>query len=779
MLNGVHFYHATIKRVVSVFGTIFNNIRVGRHNGNNISNIARVPISYGPRQKFLARVNEKLDEQKVAIKLPRMSFEITSIDYDTSTKLNRMNTTLLPTDSNSPLKRKKQYQSVPYILGMQLNIMARNQEDALQVLEQILPTFTPEYTVTIKDIEGPGSKTDVPFILNSVSLQDDYEGDFQGRRTIVYTLDFTVKIRFAPDTSSANIIKKVETHIADFTNVSTAEAKPLSTVHVRADSPADTIQTFTTLIDPATNHTVTLYPNTIDVNGLGILNSILTASIASGGSADFDRVETEDFSTVYTRLSGTGGSGKNALFAANVNTLTGATTSVDISLAGLQFVVGDTITINDSPYDTTPLVLSVSSVDTPAGVGQSPNMSPTVGDNGSPLDQYGAITGITITSGDGANASVTSNFSPSYEREVAGTVSNNTPQIINEGEVEAPTGEGAVFNVKLNKLGAVTGFDILDGGFNYDTPNQITISGELLGEDDKEHLIEIDSPHTTGGTGRELSVSFKLQSKDGSLTDLEILDGGHMYTEGDLITIDRGLVQANSPSVNSTPAADVVLRVIETDQSPSQQFDEVEGDDTPSIVGTVSFLKFVSGDSPIHTDRVVGLWDSPYTDLVINVDTVDSIQLDGIYTRNGTLNNRPKWVMTTPDAGGANDTPTNNSLTISYDGQAWVLTRYDSPNTIVLARNYNIQDIAPPPNEWEDVAKDGTSTITFNTNDDLKFPTGSILTGNLTATTSIVVSHDSPHKLIVNNLEQSYSDGEILSMENGNITRRVFNTELT
>ena len=124
MLNGVHFYHATIKRIVSVFGTIFNNIVVGRHSGDKISNIMRVPISYGPRAKFLDRMNQSLNNQKVAIKLPRMSFEITSIDYDTSTKLNKLNKTL--TTGDSPGNRTSMYQSVPYTLGMQLNIMARN-----------------------------------------------------------------------------------------------------------------------------------------------------------------------------------------------------------------------------------------------------------------------------------------------------------------------------------------------------------------------------------------------------------------------------------------------------------------------------------------------------------------------------------------------------------------------------------------------------------------------------------------------------------------------------
>ena len=121
MLSGTHFYHATIKRIVSVFGTIFNNIIIGRYDGTKMSNTMRVPISYGPRQKFLSRMNQDLGEQRVAIKLPRMSFEITSIDYDTATKLNKLNKTLTPHKNID--KKTTMFQSVPYTLGMQLNIL--------------------------------------------------------------------------------------------------------------------------------------------------------------------------------------------------------------------------------------------------------------------------------------------------------------------------------------------------------------------------------------------------------------------------------------------------------------------------------------------------------------------------------------------------------------------------------------------------------------------------------------------------------------------------------
>jgi len=234
MLSGKHFYNATIKRVVSVFGTLFNNIIIGRYDGTIMSQTQRVPISYGPRQKFLERAKQDLGEQRVAIKLPRMSFEITSITYDSSTKLNRMNKTI--SAGAGTATKNTTFQSVPYILGMQLNILTRNQEDALQIVEQILPTFSPEYTVTMKDIEGPGSKTDVPIILDGVSFTDEYEGEFVGRRTLIYTLDFTMKVRFAPDTSSQSVIRKVITDIADFTVVSSADAQSLETLIVRPNT---------------------------------------------------------------------------------------------------------------------------------------------------------------------------------------------------------------------------------------------------------------------------------------------------------------------------------------------------------------------------------------------------------------------------------------------------------------------------------------------------------------------------------------------------------------
>lgn len=211
---GNHFYHETIRRSVSVFGTLFNDINIVRKDSNgDVKSIVKVPLAYGPKQKFLARIEEQanLYDQKVAIKLPRMSFEITSLSYDPSTKLQRGAKTTLADGS-------RVMGPINYRMGMQLNIMAKNQDDALQILEQIIPFFQPDYTVTIKELNG-GIKSDMPFTLQSIALTDDYEGDFSSRRAIIYTLDFETRVKFYGGISNdTNIIRKVT---VDYNNMDT------------------------------------------------------------------------------------------------------------------------------------------------------------------------------------------------------------------------------------------------------------------------------------------------------------------------------------------------------------------------------------------------------------------------------------------------------------------------------------------------------------------------------------------------------------------------------
>jgi hypothetical protein len=205
---GTYFYHSHIRKTVAAFGTLFNDISVKRKDkdGNTVNSV-KVPLSYGPKQKFLTRLLEEpdLNAPEVAIRLPRMSFEITGFQYDTSVKLNKMNVLNKPTLGGTIDTVRN---PVPYILTFQLIIYTKNQDDSLQIVEQILPYFNPEYVITIKQIPELGIAQDVPIVLQSVSYTDDYEGEFASRRVLQYALDFSMKVFFyGPIKNNVGIIK--------------------------------------------------------------------------------------------------------------------------------------------------------------------------------------------------------------------------------------------------------------------------------------------------------------------------------------------------------------------------------------------------------------------------------------------------------------------------------------------------------------------------------------------------------------------------------------------
>lgn len=217
---GGHFYHGTIRRFVSVFGSLFNDIRVIRTGGSSL----RVPLAYGPKDKFLARIDEQTDLEapKVAIKLPRMSFEILNIVYDTQSKLNRNN--------RIQSGESMMYTYAPYNISLSLSVMAKNQDDALQILEQIVPYFQPEYTVTIKEGFSELIRTDVPITLSSIDMTEDYEGDFMSRRAIIYTLSFDAKVRFYGPERKSGTIKKVIVNTLDTINPNGYETQSVEVV---------------------------------------------------------------------------------------------------------------------------------------------------------------------------------------------------------------------------------------------------------------------------------------------------------------------------------------------------------------------------------------------------------------------------------------------------------------------------------------------------------------------------------------------------------------------
>ena len=208
---GQQFYHESIRKVIIAFGTTFNNIQlVRKDNDGNVTQTMKVPLAYGPRQKWLVRLNEDADLSKqVAVTLPRIGFEIQTLSYDPTRKLNRVQKFKKVKGSNSD-RLDTQYMPVPYNLSIQLYVMAKQSDDALQIVEQILPFFQPDYTLTINDMTDMGIKRDVPIILNDISYEDNYQGDFEQRRALIYTLDFTAKFYLYGPVTSSGVIKTVQ-----------------------------------------------------------------------------------------------------------------------------------------------------------------------------------------------------------------------------------------------------------------------------------------------------------------------------------------------------------------------------------------------------------------------------------------------------------------------------------------------------------------------------------------------------------------------------------------
>ena len=228
---GSYYYHEIIRKTIISFGTLFNdlNIKHKDSSGGVVSQL-KVPLAYGPTQKFLARLEQQANLDKpVQITMPRMSFEMTSIAYDSTRKSSLVQTFKTCEDGS---KIKKVFMPVPYNIGFQLNILSKLNDDSLQILEQILPVFQPHFNLTIDLVESIGEKRDIPIILESVSFQDDYEGSFDTRRALIHTLNFTAKTYlFGPIADSSDgLIRKVQVDMYSSTDRATAKREMRYTV---------------------------------------------------------------------------------------------------------------------------------------------------------------------------------------------------------------------------------------------------------------------------------------------------------------------------------------------------------------------------------------------------------------------------------------------------------------------------------------------------------------------------------------------------------------------
>ena len=235
---GQTFYHQTIRKYVALFGTLFNDINIEKKDsGGNVLSRQKVPIAYGPKQKFLTRINQdaSLDRQ-VAIQLPRLGFEMTGMAYDPVRKLNTMGALTHKETINGNRNVKKMFNPSPYIFDFSLYAFVENAEDGTQILEQILPFFTPEFNVTVNIITDMGISIDIPIVIQSATSEDSYEGEFSARRTIIWTISFMMKGFIYPDIKTGQkIIKTIE---VAFKEVADANATDVNNeLHLETSTP--------------------------------------------------------------------------------------------------------------------------------------------------------------------------------------------------------------------------------------------------------------------------------------------------------------------------------------------------------------------------------------------------------------------------------------------------------------------------------------------------------------------------------------------------------------
>ena len=252
---GEHFYHKKIRNTVIAFGTIFNNVNIKRldSSGNPLQNI-KVPLSYSPKEKFIARLDQQADltgdDSSVAITLPRMSFEITGYSYDPSRKLNKNQKIAVVTTNADTTKLNTQYMPVPYDIKFTLNAYVSNSDDGLQIIEQILPYFQPDYTVTMIEDATMGQKRDIPIILDSVDYEDSYTGSLTSNRRIIYTMTFTAKVYLYGPINTSSVIKKVSADLyTDTADQSPSRSERVTVTPNPTSADKDDTYTYTETLD--------------------------------------------------------------------------------------------------------------------------------------------------------------------------------------------------------------------------------------------------------------------------------------------------------------------------------------------------------------------------------------------------------------------------------------------------------------------------------------------------------------------------------------------------
>lgn len=273
---GHTFYHETIRKYIILFGTLFNDIYIQRNDnsGTNIQNI-KIPISYAPRDKILSRLDTDPGlNRQVAVTLPRMSFDMSAMTYDPERKLNTIQKNIALVKRSDGLENEQEksnlksvYNPVPYTMNFSLYVYVKNAEDGTKILEQILPFFTPDWTATVNLLPEMEITQDIPTVLNSVSTEDIYEGDFITRRALIHTLEFTMKGYVFGPVSKSGVITLANTNFFIDTDTIGSSNTIVETIDTRAGLLANG--------SPTSNASLTIGRDEIDANdNFGYINSL-------------------------------------------------------------------------------------------------------------------------------------------------------------------------------------------------------------------------------------------------------------------------------------------------------------------------------------------------------------------------------------------------------------------------------------------------------------------------------------------------------------------------
>ena len=248
---GNRFYNQSFRRLIISFGQIFNNIVIQRTNSSGgVTSRIKVPLAYAPKEKFLVRLDEQsnLDNREFATSLPRLGFELSGLAYDATRKLTRVNRYSKVKSGEDGKVLNFNYTPVPYNISMNLYVFTATAEDGLQIVEQILPFFQPDYTVTINMVPDLDIKRDVPIVLNNIQYEDTYDGSFTQRRAVIYTLQFTAKSYSFGPMNNSSVIKKSQADIGTDTDTPLTREERIVVVPNPTTADADDDFGFTTTI---------------------------------------------------------------------------------------------------------------------------------------------------------------------------------------------------------------------------------------------------------------------------------------------------------------------------------------------------------------------------------------------------------------------------------------------------------------------------------------------------------------------------------------------------